>query len=96
MFLPLYSEASFEEGKTACVLITNTQKIVASLLSKRQAVFISSEEAHYNMMDKMSEIIKCKRWGCFPLEISTIENAAGFCKPLLFSPSPHPILGHLT
>lgn len=63
MFLPLYGEASFEEGKTACVLITNTQKIVASLLSKRQAVFISSEEAHYNMMDKMSEIIKCKR--CF-------------------------------
>jgi len=61
MFLPLYSKVSFEEGKTACVLITDTKKIVASLLSKRQGVYISSEEAHYNLMDKMSEIIKCKR-----------------------------------
>lgn len=41
------------------------KKIVASLFSKRQAVFISSEEAHYSMMDKMSEIIKCKKWYIF-------------------------------
>lgn len=35
------------------------KKIVASPLSRRQAVFIFSEEAYYNMMEKMSEIIKC-------------------------------------
>lgn len=94
MFLPLYGEASFEEGKTACVLITNTQKIVASLLSKRQAVFISSEEAHYNMMDKMSEIIKCKRCFFFLEIYEVLETLLVFAG--LSSLPLHPILGHLT
>lgn len=72
------------------------KKIVASLFSKRQAVFISSEEAHYSMMDKMSEIIKCKKWYIFGSggrRLTTGNNVA-FLQASPPTYLPPPILGH--